>query len=91
MGKSAGKYREKVPMQVVLDAISTAPIKDVLRVAKSVCNTDYAIMGYRVHKNDEAVRHAVRRAFSIGAFDHRARIIQGLGLDEAEAPDYLRR
>ena len=81
MGKSAGKWRENISMDIVMNAINTTPIKDLMPIAKIVCGSDHAVYHYNdknhsvFYKNDEAIRKALRRCVTIGAFDHRKTII----------------
>ena len=88
MGKPGRKWKESVPMQTVIDAINTFPIKELQPVAKYVCSTDYAVRYYnnkkhpKFYHNDEAFRKALRRCVAIGAFEHRETIVRMLGLDE---------
>ena len=61
----------------MIKKINNLPIKKLLELGKKVCFTDYAIRFYynkkhpKFHLNKEALKHAVRRAYSIGAFNHR--------------------
>ena len=87
MGRKGRKWKETVPMQVVIDAINTKPIKELLPAAKVVCGSDYAVRFYNnknhpgFYKNEEAFRKALRRCVAIGAFDHRATIVRMLDLE----------
>ena len=71
----------------MLEKINTLPIKTLMPVAKLVCGTDYAVRFYynknhpKFYRNKEAFRHALRRCFTIGAFEHRQTIIQRLDLE----------
>lgn len=87
MGKPGRKWKESVSMNTVLEAINTYPIDDILRAGKLVCQTDYAIRFFhnkahtKFYKNEDAVRSALRRAVTVGAFEHRSQVIKELGLD----------
>ena len=58
----------------------TLPVYKLLYIGKRICNTDYAIRFYnnKKHKkfyhNRPAVEKAIRRAYAMGAFNHRERI-----------------
>ena len=87
MGNPGRKWKESVSMETVMQAINMLPIDSLLPIAKVVCGSDYAVYYYNnkhhhgFYHNDEAVRKALRRCLSVGAFEHRATIIRMLDLD----------
>ena len=89
MGKHGGghklsdEYKEKVRLlgKPVEAVISDLPVKTLLKIGKRVCSTDYAVRFYynkqhpKFHLNKEALKHAIRRAWAVGAFNHQEQII----------------
>ena len=73
-----------------MEAINTYPIYKLYPIAKIVCSSDYEVYYYynRHHplfyRKPENLRKALRRCYSIGAFDHRETIERML---EQENPD----
>ena len=76
------KWKEEVPMEVVINLINTLDIKDLMPIAKLVCGTDYAVRFFKnpnhkmFYKNEESFRKSLRRCLSFGAFEHRKQIIR---------------
>ena len=94
MGKRQGRNLDLLPCEYTQKRIQDAPIEDLLYVGRLVCSTDYAIRFFKnknhpkFYKNEEAVRHAIRRAYSQGAFDHAKQIGDAL-FDESSFEEYL--
>lgn len=80
-------YKENIPTQFIINKINTLPVSKLMPVAKIVCKTDCAVTYYQnknhpqFYHNQDALRKALRRCFSIGAFNHREIIIQKLNLE----------
>jgi len=83
MSKRSEEYMEMLrgldkPIEQVINEL---PVKTLLRIGKRVCSTDFAVRFYRnkrhpsFHLNKEALRHAIRRAWAQGAFNHREQIL----------------
>jgi hypothetical protein len=66
------------PMETVINEL---PIKILLKLGRRVCFGDRAVRFYydkqnpKFHLNREALRHAIRRSWAIGASQHREQII----------------
>ncbi len=80
MGKKGRKWKETVPMDVVVNEINNRPIEELLPIAKIVCPADYAVWRYTDDKEKD-VRRALRRCIAVGAFEHRKTIIERLRLE----------
>lgn len=59
----------------VIDLINEASVKSLIRAGKAINSTDYAVRFYynkrhkQYHLNQDALRHALRRAASTNAFN----------------------
>lgn len=87
MGKKNKKYKESVPYSFVMDSINKKEPSELLLAAQLICPTDYEIIGYndnssKYFHDDNSLRKALRRSFSIGAFEHRKQLIAALNLYE---------
>lgn len=79
---------ECIPFAFVINAINTMPIYKLKPVARLVCGTDYAVRFYdnpkhpKFYHKQDPFRKALRRCYTIGAFDHRETIVRMLELEE---------
>ena len=64
-------------MKTIIKKINNSNIETLLKIGKRVCNTDYAVKYYynknhpNFHLNKEKLLKAIRRTWTIGAFNHR--------------------
>ena len=83
MSKLSEEYKEKLhnlgkPIEELIDEL---PVRTLLKIGKRVCSTDYAVRFYynkqhpKFHLNKEALKHAIRRAWAVGAFNHQEQVI----------------
>lgn len=69
--------RINIEGNTIINLINSAPIYVLLEIGKYVARTDYAICYYnnpkhpKFYREKEKVRKSIRRAYGIGAFDHR--------------------
>lgn len=81
--KLSDDYKEKLhnlgkPVEAVINDL---PVKTLLRIGKRVCSSDYSVRFYyntqhpKFHLNKETLKHAIRRTYTIGAFNHKEQII----------------
>ena len=83
MRKLSNDYKEKLHNlgKPVVDIINDLPVRTLLKIGKRVCSTDYAVRFYynkqhpKFHLNKEALKHAIRRAWAVGAFNHQEQVI----------------
>ena len=79
--KKAKKWKESVPEEAVMKVIDTAPIEEILKVAKTVCPVDDAIRHYnnpkeeKYFEKDNLVRRSLKKAVETGAFNSRTIVI----------------
>lgn len=89
MGKKH-KYKGRINVPALLDAIDTYPMEQLMPAAKVVCGGDYAVYNYNKKKmkafyhNDELVRKALRRCVAFHAFDHIETLARMLEIDSIE-------
>lgn len=98
MSKLSEEYKEKLHNlgKPVEEVINELPVKTLLRIGKRVCSTDYAVRFYnnknhpQFYHNKEHLQQAIRRAWAVGAFEHREQILDILegssrtGKDDAD-------
>ena len=81
------KKKIPIPEDFIINAINTLPISELKPVARVVCGADSEIMYYdnpkqsSYYHKSELFRYALRRCYSIGAFDHRETIVRMLDLE----------
>ena len=89
MSKLSEEYKEKLHNlgKPIEELINDLPVRTLLKIGKRVCSTDYAVRFYynkqhpKFHLNKKALQHAVRRAWAVGAFNHKKQILDILGDD----------
>lgn len=77
------KYKEKLKAfgKPVEEVINDLPEEVLLKIGKRVCSTDYAVAHYnddwhpKFYQNKETLQKAIRRCYTIGAFNHKEQII----------------
>lgn len=77
----AKEFREKTGDDFN-DFSKKVPVAVLLAIGRRIASTDYAVRFYdnkqhpKFHTNREALEKAVRRAWSLGAFEHRGQVIE---------------
>jgi len=82
VSKLSEDYKEKLHNlgKPITEVINDLPVKTLLRIGKRVCHSDYAVRFYnnkqhpQFYHNQEALKCSIRRAWGVGAFNHKEQI-----------------
>lgn len=81
------EFRQKYEIESMERLIERLPVDVLLKVGKRVCSSDYVVRFYynenhpKFHKNQSALRHALRRAWAMGAFNHREQMMNVIEME----------